>query len=120
MSLLEFFSRLMIEVSDHIKSQELCNEAVEEDPDFLAYTPDRLKTQEMCNRAVPRKPYTLRFIPEHRKTQEMCNDIMRINPAVFYLILDHFKTQGMCIKAVEKTHGSCTMPLIILRCAMLQ
>ena len=85
MSLLEFFSRLMIEVPDHIKSQELCNEAVEEDPDFLAYTPDRLKTQEMCNRAVPRKPYTLRFIPEHLKTQEMCNDIMRINPAVFYL-----------------------------------
>ena len=75
MSLSEFFSRLMIEVPDHIKSQVLCNEAVEEDPCFLAYTPDRLKIQEMCNRAVPRKPYTLRCISEHLKI----GDVQRHN-----------------------------------------
>ena len=35
-------------VSDHLKTQEMCNEAMNIEPDSLAYVPDRLKIQEMC------------------------------------------------------------------------
>ena len=101
-NLLEFFLRLMIVVPDHTKTQESCNEAVEEDPSLLACAPDRLKSQEMCSKAVRNKPYTLRFIPDHLKTREMCNYIMHINLAAFFLIPDRVKAQEMCIKAVEK------------------
>ena len=51
-SLLEFLSRLMMAVPDCIKTQELCNEAVEEEPGLLGYTPNCLKNHEICNKAV--------------------------------------------------------------------
>ena len=57
MSLLEFLSRLMMAVPDDIKTQELCSEAVEEEPGLLAYTPDCLKTHEMCIKAVEVDPW---------------------------------------------------------------
>ena len=36
-------------VPDHLKMQEMYNEAVHIEPLSLTYVPDRFKTQEMCN-----------------------------------------------------------------------
>ena len=33
--------------------------------------PDHLKTQEMCNKAVEKNPYQLDDFPDHLKTQEI-------------------------------------------------
>ena len=42
----------------------------------LAYVPDRLKTQEMCERAVEDKPEALRFVPDHIMSDLLLNLII--------------------------------------------
>ena len=49
--------RLMIVMPDNLKTQEMWNEAVEEDPSLLAFVPYRYKTQEICNEALAQNPY---------------------------------------------------------------
>ena len=44
------------------------------DPYSLEFVPGHLKTQEICDEAVHREPYTLRYVPDHLKTQEMCHE----------------------------------------------
>ena len=36
------------------------------------YVHDHFKMQEICNEAVKENPYTLRFVPDLFKTPEMC------------------------------------------------
>ena len=43
-------------VSDHLKTQEMCDEAVDIEPDSLEFVSDRFKAEEMCNEAVLREP----------------------------------------------------------------
>ena len=47
MNPLETIRRLMMVMPDNIKAQEMCNEAVREDPSLLAFVPDSFKTQEI-------------------------------------------------------------------------
>ena len=87
-------------VPDRIKTQELCNKAVDADPGPLAFTPDCLKTHYMCNEAVAHNPYKLRFIPDHLKTQEMCNKLCNY-PAAFFLFLTFLKLKGCVLKSLR-------------------
>ena len=91
----------IITILDHLRTQEMCNDAVHMKPLSLTYIPDRFKTQEMCNEAVRNKPRLMLFVPDHFKTMEICNEIMRIMPQAFHRIPDHFKVQEMHIKVVE-------------------
>ena len=59
MSLLEIVPIWIREIPDHLKTQEICNEAVDIEPLSLAYVPNRFKIQEMCLGAVRRESYTL-------------------------------------------------------------
>ena len=72
------------EILRHLKTQEMCNEAVDIKSLSLGFVPDHLKTQEMCNEAVKVNPYTLRYVPDQYKTQAMCDNAMRKNPAAFF------------------------------------
>ena len=85
----------------HLKTQEMCNKAIEEEPCSWVFIPNRFKTQGMLNEAVRREPYTLLYVPDDFITQEMCEEAMPVGPAVFFLIPDRLQTQEMCIKAVE-------------------
>ena len=58
---------------DHLKTQEMCNEAVRREPYTLECVPDHLKTREMCNKAVEEDPYRLKFVPDSLKTQKLCD-----------------------------------------------
>ena len=82
-------------VSDHVKTQEMCNEAVHMEPNLLAYAFDCFKIQKIWKEAVAHKPYALRFVPDHLKAQEMCDTAVRINPTTFLLTLYGFKTQDV-------------------------
>ena len=70
---------------------------------WIREIPGHLKTQEMCNEAVHIEPCSFQFFPDHLKTQKMYNEIMPIDPAAFFCIFDGFKTQEMYEKAVEVT-----------------
>ena len=64
--------RWIIEMPDHLKTQDMCNEAMRINPISLSYVPDHLQTQELCDAAVRENPCELEFVPDHFKTQEMC------------------------------------------------
>ena len=71
---------------DHLKTLEICNEAVHIKPLSLAYAPDRFKVQKMCDDAVHNKLCMMLFVPDHFKTREMFNEIMRTMPETFHHI----------------------------------
>ena len=55
----------IVTIPDHLKTQEMCNEAVDIEPLSLASVPDRFKTQEMYDKAVRNKLCMLLFVPDH-------------------------------------------------------
>ena len=85
---------------DHLKTQEMCFEAVRIEPLSLAFVPGHFKTQEMCNEVVLREPYSLLFVPDHLKTQAW-NEIIRAMPETLEYVPDDFETQETCDKIVE-------------------
>ena len=92
----------IVTIHDHLKTQEMCDEAVRTESLSLVYVPDRFKTQKMCSGVVCNKPCMLLFVPDHFWTHEMCNEVMRNMQDAFHRIPDRFKTQEMCDKAVKK------------------
>ena len=54
----------IVTIPDHLKTQEMCNEAMCIEPPLLVYVPDRFKTEKMCNGAVCNKLCIL-FVPDH-------------------------------------------------------
>ena len=89
---------------DHLKTQEMCFEAVRIEPLSLAFVPDHFKTQGMCNEVLLREPYSLLFVPGHLKTQ-VCNEIIRTMPETLEYVPDHFETQETCDKTTLKRRG---------------
>ena len=79
----------------------MCNEALRIEPNFLVYVSDHLKTQEMCKQAV-RNGSWLPLVPDNFKTQEMCDEVMHAIPKAFCWIPKCIKAQDICKKAVEK------------------
>ena len=71
-------------------------------PRFLKLIPDDLKTQGMCNGAIEKAPWLLHYVPLCFRTEEMCSRTVEKCLHPFRFIPDHLKTQGMCEKAVEK------------------
>ena len=58
------------QISDHFKTQEICNKVVEVDPWQLKDVPNHFKTQEMCNKAMRYYPFSLQFVPDWFVTQQ--------------------------------------------------
>ena len=58
-------------VSDHLKTEEMCKEAVRREPYILLYVLSHVMTQDICNEAVRRDPYTLPYVPDHLMTWEV-------------------------------------------------
>ena len=50
---------------DHLKTQEMCNKAVDLNPRTLRHVPDRFITQEMCDKAIMKDGSMLRFVPDN-------------------------------------------------------
>ena len=90
--------RWLREILEHLKTPEICNEAVAQFPYALWYVPDYLKTQEMCGDAVHNNPAVLFLVPDRFKTEEMCIKAVEVDPPFLQLVPDHFKTQRMCKK----------------------
>ena len=85
------------------------------EPRFLKLIPDDLKTQEMCNKAVEKAPWLLYDVPVCFRTLGMCSRAVEKCQHPLRFISDHLKTQEVCEKAVEKTHISWVISLIVLK-----
>ena len=55
-------------IPDDLKTQEMCNKAVEKAPWLLYDVPVRFRTLGMCSRAVEKYLHPFRFISDHLKT----------------------------------------------------
>ena len=57
---------------------------------WIVTIPDHLKTQEMCNEAVHLNPLSLKYVPDHFKIQEMCDEVVRNKLCMLLFVPDHF------------------------------
>ena len=57
-------------IPDHLKTQEMCDEAVDIGPRLLEFVPDHFKTQEMCDKALRDYLFSLRLVPDWFVTRE--------------------------------------------------
>ena len=85
--------RWIRKIPGHLKTQEMCYDAVGIESRSLAFVPDRFKTKHMCNEAVDRDAYTLDNVPDYIMTYKICNKAMRQNPAAFFLSLKDQKAK---------------------------
>ena len=109
-------------ITDYLKTEKKCEKAVEKDLHQLGDFPDYPKTQEMCEKAVEDEPEALEYVPDHFKAEEICKEAMRKEPNalghVMPLTILRHKKCGQNL--LQKTHGCCTLSLIVLelkRCA---
>ena len=79
-------------LSDHFKTQEICNEAVRNKPYMLRHVPDRFKTQDMCDDAVEVDPSFLQFVPDQYKTQKMYDEGVIDDSSSLQYVPDWFVT----------------------------
>ena len=91
-------------IPGHLKTQEMCLEAVRIEPCSFAYAPDHFKTEEMCNDAVEKDPYRLGDVPVHYKMARACEKIVEREPGTLMYVPD-----GL----LRLIHGSCIMLLTV-------
>ena len=83
------------EIPEHLKTP------VAQFPFSLWYVPDYLKAQEMCDDAVHNNPAVFFLVPDHFKTEDICIKAIEVDPWSLRDIPDNFKKQEMCDKAIK-------------------
>ena len=58
----------MVDSMDIYKSLNINIGTAVKNPEILKFLPDHLKTKEMCKDAVKKLPYLLRYVPDQYKT----------------------------------------------------
>ena len=81
-------------IPDHLKTQEMCIEALETGLWKLEDVPDRFKTKEMCIKAIEVDPWSLKHALDHLKMQEMCDEGVRDDSSSLQFVPDWFVAQG--------------------------
>ena len=61
----------------------------------MRFIPDHLKTQKMCEKAVEEDPWWLYAVSDHFKTQEMCNKVVEVGPWQLKDVSDWFVTHEL-------------------------
>ena len=102
----ESVPRWMKEITEHFKTQEICNETVVQFPHTPMYVPDHLKTKQMCNQAVRDNPAIFFLVPDGFITQELCIKALEVDPWQLNDILYYLKTQKMCDETVKDDPSS--------------
>ena len=88
-------------------------------PWSLKYVPGHLKTQEMCNEAVAHNLSNLRFVLDHFKIQEMCDDAVPMDTGMIFITSDEvllrlsLKLKRCVEKPLKKVHGYWSLSLIV-------
>ena len=81
------------EIPDHLRTPEVLNETVSNNPFGLNHVPDCLKTQTMCDYAIEKCLWVLKDVPDHLKTEKMCDKVVWGDPFSLQFVPDWFVTQ---------------------------
>ena len=102
-----------IEMPDCFKMKNLWEKIVKEILWMLEYVPKLFKTQEICKNAFEIDPDVIQYIPDCFKTQDMWERVLKEEadiPGYFFALLpDQFKTQDTCNNTVFED----VVPLLI-------
>ena len=92
-----------------LRTQEMCDRAIDKYPWCFRFVADKFKTQELCEKAVDKYPENFEYVPDRYITQEMCEKTFDEYPELdgreicsLDFIPDKFKTREICEKAVDK------------------
>ena len=77
----------------YLKTKEMCDDAVDNNPAVLFLVPDRFKTKDMCIKALEVNPWSLYDIPDNLKTEGVCNKAAEDDPSSLQYVPDCFVTQ---------------------------
>ena len=67
----------------------------------LRLVPDHLKTKEICNNAVTKLRFIFRYVPDQYKTREMYDKVILENGGTLMFVTSCYKNQKLCDKAVD-------------------
>ena len=70
-------------------------------PEVLKVVLDHLKTKEMCKNALKKLLFVTRYVPDWYKTQKMCNKTVNTYHWIQFVPY-YYKTQEICDRAVNK------------------
>ena len=87
--------RFLKPIPDDLKTEEMCNEAIEKVPRLVDHVRVCFRTFGMCFRALEKCLHSLRFILDHLKTQGGCKKVVEEDPYLLGDFPDCFKTKRM-------------------------
>jgi hypothetical protein len=68
----------------------------------LKYVPSNMITQEICEQAVEQNPLALQYVSPQLQLENMCLKAIEQNPLVLQYVSPRLQSENMCLKAVEK------------------
>ena len=84
------------EIHVHVKTKEICNEAIRINLDLLGIVPKCFEIQEIYDKVVERRSYTLKHVSDRYKTQEMFQKVVKRYLYALEFVPDWFVRQEMC------------------------
>ena len=63
----------MVDIMDIYKSLNISIGKEMKNPEMLKFVSDHLKTRQICKNAVKKLPYLWRYVPDQYKTQQICD-----------------------------------------------
>ena len=76
------------------------------EPRFLKPIPDDLKTQEMCNKAIEKVPWLFHYVPVCLRTEKMCERLLKNVYTLRDLSLTILRHKKCVKKLLKRTHIS--------------
>ena len=89
-------------VPKEYKTPELCKIAIQEEGHSLNCIPKELITFELCELAVQKAGYTLRFAPLYLRTKELCELAIHQNGLALEYVPYELRTKEICLEAVKQ------------------
>lgn len=87
---------------EHLKTEEVCREAINREGALIHAVPEALQTEEMCRMAVLSNFEALKFIPDIRHTPELYGLALEKNALAIQYFKPSLSTPELCRKALEQ------------------
>jgi hypothetical protein len=89
-------------LSEHLKTPEICLEAVKLYSPDIKYVPEELRTEEICNIALSFH-LNFEFIPKKFITYEMCLGFIKQGARILEHIPKELMTEELCSEAIKNS-----------------
>jgi hypothetical protein len=92
-----------LHVSEHLKTPEMCNKAVEATGENLQHVPKDKISKELCQKAVRTFGKSLEFVPRLHYDTAMCTLAVQQDGTNLKFVPDNLKSKKLCVLAQENS-----------------